>query len=206
MDLKTLLSPAERKIFERLTTPQKIQDYLDTLPYNFEPDGETYMSPRRTIRAKVAHCFEGALFAAAALAYHGHNPLLLDLNTTHGDDDHLVALFKKGSYWGAISKTNHAILRYRDPVYTSVRELAMSYFHEYYLLDGRKTLRSFSVPLNISKYKLDSWLTAEDDLIWLADALTDAKHTPVAPPDHIRALRRATSFEIAALDSTEWEE
>src|SRR3989344_3456038 len=134
--IKALLSPAEKKIFRKLITPQKIQDYLDTLPVNFEQKGETYMSPRRAIRARAAHCFEGALLAAAALAYHGKPPLLMDFRPTPTDGDHVVAVFCERGRWGAISKTNHAILRYRDAVYESPRELAMSFFHAYLEWDG----------------------------------------------------------------------
>src|SRR3989344_6839668 len=120
--LKVALSPIERKIFARLNSARKIQDYLDTISINFEIKKETYMSPRRVIREKTAHCFEGALFACAALAYHGKKPLLLDLVTIDRDEDHVVALFKENGLWGAISKTNHPILRYRDPVYKSIPE------------------------------------------------------------------------------------
>src|SRR3989344_4997493 len=118
-----LLTPHERSVFKKLASPQRIQDFLDSLPINFELHGETYMSPRRVLTAGEAHCFEGALLAAAALAYHGRRPLLMDIQTSRTDDDHVVALFREFGYWGAISKTNHAILRYRDPVYRSVREL-----------------------------------------------------------------------------------
>ena len=140
--LKQLLTPPESDLFQKLSTPQKIQDYLDTLSINFESSGETYMSPRRVLRAKTAHCFEGALLAATALSYHGQRPLLLDFRTIPADEDHVVALFQQNGYWGAISKTNHAILRYREPVYKSVRVLAMSFFHEYLMRDGRKSLRA----------------------------------------------------------------
>src|SRR3989338_7482265 len=145
-ELREILSPIERRIFVRLNSARKIQDYLDTLSINFEIKKETYMSPRRVIREKTAHCFEGALFACAALAYHGKKPLLLALVTIDRDEDHVVALFKENGLWGAISKTNHPILRYRDPVYKSIRELAMSYFHEYIMDDGTKSLRIYSKP------------------------------------------------------------
>src|SRR3990167_10192906 len=121
--LKALLTPAERKIFVRLTSPQKIQNFLDTLPINFELKGETYMSPRRVLKAKTAHCFEGALFAAAVFAYHGQKPLLMDLRAVRPYQDHVLALFRVNGLWGAISKTNHVVLRYRDAVYRSPREI-----------------------------------------------------------------------------------
>ena len=125
-EMRALLSPAEHGVFKKLSTPQKIQDYLDHLPINFELVGETLYSPRRVLQENKAHCVEGALFAAAALCYHGQPPLLLDIQTTADDYDHVLALFKEEGRWGAISKTNHTILRWRDPVYKNPRELAMS--------------------------------------------------------------------------------
>jgi hypothetical protein len=203
-ELKAVLSPIERKVFTGLNTPRKIQDYLDTLPINFEIGGETYMSPRRVIRNKTAHCFEGALFAAAALAYHGRKPLLLDLVTVARDEDHVVALFRIKGLWGAISKTNHPILRYRDPVYKTVRELAMSYFHEYIMDDGTKSLRKHSKPFDLSRYAPKKWVVAEKDLDWLVGALDDSPHLAIAPPSVIRKLRKASKLEIKAINITEW--
>ena len=202
--LKVALSPIERKIFARLNSAKKIQDYLDTLSINFEIKKETYMSPRRVIREKTAHCFEGALFACAALAYHGKKPLLLDLVTIDRDEDHVVALFKENGLWGAISKTNHPILRYRDPVYKTARELAMSYFHEYIMDDGTKSLRIYSKPFDLSRYSASKWITAEEDLDWLVEALDDSPHFEIAPPKTIRQLRKASKLEVKAINITEW--
>lgn len=202
--LKDALSPTERKIFSKLNSPKKIQDYLDTLPINFEIGKETYMSPRRVIQNQTAHCFEGALFACAALAYHGRKPLLLDLVTIDRDEDHVVALFAENGLWGAISKTNHPILRYRDPVYKSARELAMSYFHEYIMDDGTKSLRRFSAAFDLSRYSPLKWVTAEEELDWLVEALNVYKHLSVAPPSAIRKLRKASKLEVKAINNTEW--
>ncbi len=202
--MKALLTPLERKIFQKLSTTHKIQDYLDSLPINFETSGETYMSPRRLIREKTAHCFEAAVYAAAALAYHGKKPLLMDLSTIPSDDDHVVALFKENGLWGALSKTNHAILRYRDPLYRTVRELAMSYVHEYITDDGRKSLRSYSAPFDLSKYELQDWLVAEEDLISLVNDLDASRHFPIAPQKIMRTMRRANALEIQTLNLEEW--
>lgn len=204
--LQALLSPEEHKLFKKLSSPTKIQDYLDALPINFELSGETLMSPRRLIQEQKAHCIEGALFAAAALAYHGELPLLLDLQTIEDDEDHVVTLFKKNNLWGAISKTNHAILRYRDPVYESVRELAMSYFHEYMMIDGKKTLRAFSAPYDLRQYAPEKWVTPMEDMEWMAEELDASKHFPAVPKNMIRSLRKATRIEIRTLDFTEWTE
>jgi hypothetical protein len=202
--LRRELKKQEMRLFKRLNTPQKIQDWLDALPLNFESGRETYMSPRRVIRGKRAHCFEGALVAAAALAYHGQRPLLLDLQTVKGDDDHVVALFKQRGLWGAISKTNHAILRYRDPVYRSVRELAMSYFHEYMLENGKKTMTAYSTPFALSKYPPEMWVTAEEDLDWLVTALDVSKHFLIARQRNMQLVRRGSEVERRALKHVEW--
>lgn len=200
--LKAILAPAERKVFARLTSPSKIQDFLDSLSINFEMDGETYMSPRRVLKSRTAHCFEGALVAAVAFAYHGKRPLLLDLRTVPSDEDHVVALFRENGLWGAVSKTNHAMLRYRDPIYKTVRELAMSYFHEYIDDDGRKSMRAFSAPFDLSRFAPERWVTAGDELDWLVEALDSSRHSPIAPEKIIRKLRRASRVEIKAMQLT----
>jgi hypothetical protein len=201
--LRSLLSPKEHTVFKKLNTPKAIQNYLDRFPINFELAGETIYSPRRSLRNCKAHCVEGALLAAASLAYHGKPALLMDIQTAAYDDDHVVALFKQNGCWGAISKTNHTILRWRDPVYTTVRELAMSYFHEYIINDGRKTMRAFSKPFDLTAYA-PTWVTEEDDLVDLVVALDDSPHTPVASPHALRTLRPAQRIETRILAITEW--
>lgn len=201
--LKSLLSPAERAVIEKLKTPLLVQDYLDTLPINYELKGETIYSPRRVLREGKAHCIEGALFAAAALAYHGRTPWLMDFQTAPYDDDHVIALFKEDGRWGAISKTNHTILRWRDPVYLTPRELAMSYFHEYFVTDGEKTMRAFSKPYDLSRHGAD-WVVAQEDLVDLVLSLDDSPHVPIADKKAMRRLRNAGSIETKVLDLTEW--
>ena len=198
-----LLTPAERRLFARLGTPQKIQDYLDHLPVNFEPDGDTVMSPRRMLKAKVAHCAEGALFAAAVLMFHRKPVWLVDLRARPSDQDHVIALFKENGRFGAISKTNHSILRWRDPIYRNLRELAMSYTHEYCLPSGQKSLLAFSRPFSLARYAPSRWVTAEEDLHWLMDALDDSPHEQVAPK-RVKQ-RRSAKIEIAAQAMVEWE-
>lgn len=202
MQRRILPTSAIYKTLWRLDTPEKIQDYLNKLPFNFEKRRETYRSVKKTLEAGEAHCFEGALVAAAALQMQGQKPLLLDIRTVGNiDSDHVVALFRKGKLWGAISKTNHPVLRYREPVYKSVRELAMSYFHEYFLNDGTKTMRSFSKPFDLSKAKLD-WVSSEQDLFELVDALDTWPHEEVVPKGH--KLRKAEKIEIKAGKLVEW--
>ncbi len=160
-------------------------------------------SPLETLKHSMAHCLEGALLAAAALWYHGEEPLLLDLETTLQDQSHVVALFKRNNRWGALSKTNHAVLRYRDPVYTTVRELALSYFNEYFLNSGVKTMRSFSKPFLLTKFP-DDWLTTTKPLWHIERALVRSPHEKIAPVRTLRKLRKADVIEITAGKIIEW--
>lgn len=198
------LSRGEIAALKRLTTPAKIQDFLDRIPFNYEKGGETHRSVRRVLRDTKAHCIEGALVAAAALILAGEPPLLMDLGARAPDDDHVIALYRVHGYWGAISKTNHATIRFRDPVYRTLRELALSYFHEWFMnTNGEKTLERYSEPLDLSR--LDpSWLTAEEDLWWL-DAKLDARpHHALVPNGNRRYVRRADAMELAAGRLLEW--
>jgi hypothetical protein len=202
--LSRLLTPAERRLFARLDTPQKIQDFLDTLPVNFEPAGGTMMSPRTMLKARAAHCAEAAMFGAAVLAFHGEPAWLLDIQARPTDHDHVVTLFRQHGLWGAISKTNHAILRWRDPIYKSARELAMSYAHEYCLPSGRKSMLAYSRPFSLARFAPEDWVTAEDDLHWLIDTLDASPHLPLAPPHVLKARRRSAEIELVAQTHVEW--
>ena len=193
----------ELSVLRKLRTPQRIQDFLDTIPINFEIGGETCMSPRRAIRENKAHCMEGALLAAAALWLYCQPPLLLDLKTGRGDTDHVVALFKYKNYWGGITKTNHGVLRYRDPIYRDIRELAMSFFHEYFLDSGRKTLLSYSQPFDLRKvFKKYNWTVNEEDLWDLSVELDESPHSFIVPKG--LKLRPASKTEIEAGKVVEW--
>lgn len=188
----------EMKILRSLRTPRKVQDFLDTLAMNFEEHGDTLMSPRRVLREKKAHCMEGALVAAAAFWIHGRKPLLLDLRAAPTDDDHVVALFRERGLWGAVSKTNHAVLRWREPIFKTVHALAASYFHEYFLDDGKRTLRAYSRPFSLDVKKYDGWTVAEEDLWHLSDALDESRHYPLLPRAAFRYTRLADSIERKA--------
>lgn len=191
------LTKEEWKMLKKLSSPSKIQDFLNALPFNFEKHGEPHRSVRGTLRHKEAQCFEGALLAAAALWVRGQKPLLLDLKAVRPDSDHVVALFQVDGCWGAIGKTNHAVLRYREPVYKTVRELVMSYFHEYFLWSGKKTLRSYSKPFDLSKLGTE-WLTTTENLASLAHLLDSSPHTNILSAKQIKNLRKAEPIEIKA--------
>lgn len=186
---------SERKLLAKLNTPKKIQDFLE----NLQPSTrDSSFSPRRVLTKRKANCIEGATLAAVILWFHGHRPLLLDLTSTANDLDHVVALFRLSGHWGAISKTNHAVLRYREPVYTSIRELAMSYFHEYFLDTGLKTMRTFSRAFDLSKIKDKTWLTTKKAIWQIADKLDHSPHTKILTKRMIKNLRPADPIEITA--------
>jgi len=196
--LKSKFNKKEQKIFSKFKTPQQIQNFLNDLSFKFEKK-DTYNSPRIILKTHKAHCFDGALFAATALWFNGEKPLLLDLKVAEDtkDVDHVVVLFKRFGFWGAISKTNHAVLRYREPIYKTVRELALSYFHEYFLPSGEKTLRSFSKPFDLSRFGTE-WLTTEKDLYYIVEALDKSPHIQILSKQQIKNLRKADKIEIKA--------
>ncbi|MEK7125461.1 MAG: hypothetical protein AAB880_00955 [Patescibacteria group bacterium] len=199
------LNRHELKLLKRLNSPRKIQDYLLILPQNFERGGDTCRSVRQALAKKEAHCIEGALLAAAALWVNGEAPLLFDLRSRLGDQDHIVALFRQYGHWGAISKTNHAVLRYREPIYKTLRELALSYFHEYFLDTGAKTLREYSAkPFDLRKFRKGEWLAVEDDMWDLVEAIDNAPHKALLTPAMIKTLRKADKIEIQAGRLVEW--
>src|SRR3990167_7125283 len=187
----------EITLIKKLNTPAKVQDYLNGLQFNFEKGRETLKSPLFTLRAKRAHCFEGALLGAYILSQHGFKPYLMHLKTTRGDYDHVIVPFKIRGFWGALSKTNHAVLRYREPIYKNIRELAMSYFHEYFLNDGRKTLRQYSALLDLNTLK-KNWAVSKVDLWYIDKKLDKIKHYDMVPKFYIKNLRKADKIEIEA--------
>jgi hypothetical protein len=194
------------KTITKLNTPAKVQDFLDKMPFNFEEKGETYMSPKRVLEVGKMHCFEGAIFACFCLQEHKIKNYLLDLKVKNlkKDSDHTLCIFKINGFWGAISKTNHSVLRWRDPIYKNTRELAMSYFHEYFLDNGQKTLFSFSKPFDIFKKFGTKWVTEEKDLDEIAEALDRSPHLNFVPPKNKKFIRRAGRTEIKGAGITEW--
>jgi hypothetical protein len=191
----------------RLSTPIAIQDFLDALPMNFEKGGDTHRSPAQALRAKKAHCIEGALIAAAALWIADERPLVMDLWADEKKDgeDHIVALYKRDGYWGAVSKTNHASIRFRDPVYRTLRELALSYFHEWFLnTTGEKTLVAYSKPYDLSELG-PGWVASAEPLWQLDDVFNDLPHYQLVPKGFKKYLRKADAMELAAGRLIEWE-
>ncbi|NOS67116.1 MAG: hypothetical protein HOO67_02000 [Candidatus Peribacteraceae bacterium] len=195
------LSEKEIRFLRSLKAPWKIQDFLDSLPMNFR---DTCYSPRMVLRNRKAHCMEGAMLAAVALRFAGYPPLVMDLKSVPHDDDHVVAVFRHDRHWGAISKTNHGVLRYREPIYKTIRELAMSYFHEYFLNDGSKTLRSYSNPVDLSRFDKRGWMTDEEDVEYVPEYVDDVRHYPMLSKMQISRLRKADIIERKMGAITEW--
>ena len=187
----------ERSVFRRLETPEKIQRFLDDLAYNKEKGGPTCRSPRRVLRDRTAQCMEGALFAAAALRMIGHPPLLLDLEAVR-DDDHVLAVYRSHGHWGAVAKSNYSGLRYREPVYRTLRELVMTYFEHYCNLRAEKTLRNYSRPVNLRRFDHIAWMTSEEDVWVVPEYLCVISHTPLLPPRIARRLGRVDRRLFAA--------
>ncbi|MGQ9584975.1 MAG: hypothetical protein ACUVXG_06195 [Anaerolineae bacterium] len=175
----------ERAILSRLDAPWKVQEFLDSIPYN--TDHQT-RSPRRVLRDRRAHCTEGAIFAAAALRFHGHPPLLLDLRAEN-DDDHVLALYRVNGFLGAVAKSNFVGLRFREPIYRTYRELALSYFPDYFNTVGEKSLRAYSRPLNLRVFDPRNWMTTEEDLEFVGRRLDRLRHYPLLDEEMVRALR-----------------
>lgn len=170
-------SPADLRTLRSLNTPQRIQKFIDALAYQY---ADTARSPQRVLRERKGHCLEGALLAAAALRVNGRPPLLMDLEAIR-DDDHVIAVYREHGLWGAIAKSNFAGLRFRAPVYRTLRELALSYFEQYYNLRGERTLRAYSRPVNLARLDRQHWMTSEQDVWCVPEFLIQAKHYPLFP-------------------------
>jgi len=179
-------SPQELRALRSLKTPQRIQGFLEELPYHH---AKTAWSPRRVLRERSAHCFEAAVFAAAALRANGFKPLIWDLEGIR-DTDHVLAIYQVDRCWGAIAKSNFAGLRFREPVYRSMRELAMSYFDNYYNLLGERTLRAFSRPVDLARFDRLNWMTTEQPVWFIAEYLCEIPHTPVISKAQAKRLTR----------------
>jgi hypothetical protein len=178
-------SPSDLAILQRLRSPIKIQEFLWDLPYSAD---EFYRSPRSVLRDRKAHCFDGALFAAAALRRIGFPPLLVDLIPNERDDDHVIALFKIGGRWGAVAKSNFAGLTYREAIHRTIREVVLSYFEHFYNVAKEKTLRAYTVPVNLTRFDKIHWMGNDDQLQCVADGLDRARKVRLLTPSMVRYL------------------
>ncbi len=188
------LDGAERTLLLGLDSPAAIQSFLDTVPYSSDP---FYRCPRRVLRDRRAHCFDGALMAAAALRLLGHPPLVVDLYAER-DDDHVLAVWQRDGCWGALAKSNFVGLRFREPIYQSLRELVMSYFEDFYNVLGEKTLRGYTVPLDLARLDALAWMERDEGLDAVADRLDALDRTPVLTAGMTAALCRLDARSFAA--------
>jgi hypothetical protein len=177
---------SELRTMRALKTPVGIQRFLDQLPYNLKYDAR---SPRKVLQDRTASCLEGAIFAAAALRVFGFSPLIFDLEADR-DTDHVIAIFKVRGHWGAIAKSNFTNCRYREPVYRSLREMAMSYFNIYFNLRWERTLRRYSRPVNLSRFDRRNWMTTEKPVWFIAEHLLEIPHISLLTPAMEKQLTR----------------
>ena len=182
MELDRLMKPLDSAI--------KIQEFLDSIPYNTT---KRTLSPLLVMKERMAHCMDGGLFAAAALRRLGYPPLIVDL-TAENDDDHIIAVFREGGCWGAVAKSNTTVLRFREPVYRTLRELAMSYFDMYYNLNGQKSLRSYSRTIDLSRFDDRNWETTEEDLEYIGDYTYTVRHYPLITPSQVKKLSNVPKY------------
>ncbi|HJT45083.1 MAG TPA: hypothetical protein VJ721_02320, partial [Chthoniobacterales bacterium] len=187
-------SPSELRKLRALKTPAGVQRFLDGLPYNL---GYTARSPKKVLHDRVASCLEGGIFAAAALRVLGFPPLIFDLEAKQ-DTDHVVAIFKMRGHWGAVAKSNFTGCRYREPVYRSLRELAMSYFNIYFNLRFERTLRTYSQPVNLARFDRLGWMTTNQPVWFIAEHLCEIPHTRLLTPAMERNLTRLDSRTVRA--------
>jgi hypothetical protein len=184
----------EIELLKTFTNPWSIQVFLDSIDYNPSYDCR---SPRWVMRKKSAHCFEGALFAAAALDFIGYKPMIIDMKA-YNDDDHVIAVFREDGYWGAVAKSNFSSLRFREPVYRSLRELVMSYFDFFFNIYGEKSLRSYSLPFDLTSFNKRNWATTDEDLEYVGDKIESLYHFPVVTEKMIKKLSIASDSMLKA--------
>ena len=191
----------ELRRLRSLKTPYGVQRYLDEMPYHL---ATTAWSPRRVLHEWTAHCLEGAIFGAAGLRAIGFPPLLLDLEAEN-DTDHVLAIYRVRGHWGAVGKSNYAFLGYREPIFRTLRELALSYFDAYFNLRRDRTLRTYSNPVDLRRFDARGWMTSEEDLWFIPEYLLTISHRPLLEPWMRRALHRldARSFK-AGLTGHRW--
>lgn len=184
----------EREFLKKFSDPWAIQVYLDSIDYNLDYECR---SPRWVIRKRSAHCFEGALFAASVLDHIGYKPMIVDMKAFN-DDDHVIAVFREDGYWGAVAKSNFTSLRFREPVYRSLRELIMSYFDFFFNINGDKSLRSYSLPFDLTLFNKRNWATTDEDLEYIGDKIESLHHFPVASEKMIKKLNIASDSMLKA--------
>ncbi len=194
-------TPKELRKLRSLKDPYGIQKFLDRTPYHLE---DTAWSPRKVLAEETSHCLEGAIFAAAALRANGYPPLLLDLEAEH-DTDHVIAVYRQGACWGAIAKSNYTACRWREPAYRTLRELALSYLDAYFNLRRERSLRRYSLPVNLKRFDRQHWMTTAQPVWFIAEHLCDIKHYSLLTPVQEKHLHRVDerTFQAGCLGRAE---
>ncbi len=187
-------TPKELRFLKSLHNPAKIQIFLDQIPYHL---ADTAYSPRLVMRHRTAHCLEGAVFAAAALRVNGFPPLILDLEAVN-DTDHVIAVFKQNGAWGAIAASNYPGCRFRAPIHRTLRELALSYFNDYFNRRRERTMRTYSRAVNLKKFDSKNWMTTEEPIWFIAEHLVEIPHTKLLTPKMERTLTRIDELSFKA--------
>ena len=187
-------TPNELRKLRSLKDPHGIQKYLEAMPYHI---ADTAWSPRRVLAENTSHCLEGAMFAAAALRANGFPPLIVDLEAEH-DTDHVIAVYRIGGYWGSLAKSNYTNCRYREPVYRTIRELALSYFNGYINLRGERTLRRYSRPVNLKRFDREHWMTSDKPIWFIVYYLLDIPHFKLFNDQAAKRLHRVDRRSFAA--------
>lgn len=194
MKMRKQILSEEKRVFSKFRSPYDIQLFLNSIAYNPK---EKCKSPVEVIKERSANCLEGAIFAAAALKFLGYKPLILDMSAEN-DDDHVIAVFRGNGCYGAVAKSNTTVLRYREPVYKSIRELVMSYFEVYFNIIGEKTLRTYSMPISLDMFNTYNWISTKKDLNIIGDYLYTIKHYDILTPKQVKELSRADSLLVKA--------
>jgi len=179
-------TPKELRKLRSMKNPYGIQKFLDNMPYHLE---DTAWSPRKVLAEESSHCLEGAIFAAAALRANGYPPLLLDFEAEQ-DTDHVIAVYREDGCWGAVAKSNYAGCRWREPVHRTLRELALSYFNGYFNLRRERTLRRYSVPVNLQRFDRQNWMTTDQPVWFIVYHLFDIKHYSLMTKAQEKRLHR----------------
>ena len=197
MKSKLGFTSSECRILSRLNSPAKIQDFLGSLKYGIGDGGEMYYSPRKVLEQKSADCFEGAIFATAALRFHGYEPLISSISSVR-DHDHVVSLFRKNGHWGAISQSKYTGLAYREPIHRTLRELFITYFEQYFNFDAEKTFRGYCRPVNLSKFDNLNWMTSDQPIRFIENYLNEVVYYPLLTKKMIRGLRKVSPINLEA--------
>ncbi len=187
-DFIQALDPKNWAIYTSLETPFAIQAYLDSLPYVGE---DRNRSPLAVMQDCQCHCLDGGLLAALALQRIGFAPRIIDLvPEPYTDDDHVLAIYQIDGHYGSVAKSNFSALRFREPVYRSIRELVMSYFDVFFNVDGLKTMRGYTRPLNLTAFDRFAWQTTDAGVEQVSQRLYALKPVPVVTPTMVARLSK----------------